>query len=269
MEKNDVISTLSFLGIKPSKHFSQHFLVDKRISERIVDYAKLSKNDIVLEIGPGFGVLTKRMVKKAKNVVGIEKDKKLCRYLKKIPGLTLIEGDALSTDFPKFDKIVSNLPYQISSPLTFKILEHDFKLGVLMYQKEFAERMTSLSGKHYGRLSVNIYYRAECKLLENVPRTAFYPVPKVDSAVVLLKPKKTSFRVENEKIFFKTVDAMFSQRRKKIKNSLLNKWKKFTDEKGKMEQVVEKLKDKNKRPEELTPEEIGEISDIIAKHITP
>ncbi len=267
MEKNDVISTLSFLGIKPSKHFSQHFLVNKKISERIVNYAQLSKNDVVLEIGPGLGVLTKKMVEKAKNVFGIEKDKKLCEYLKKIPNLTLIEGDALKTVFPKFDKIVSNLPYQISSPLTFKILEHDFKLGVLMYQKEFAERMTALSGKDYSRLSVNIYYRAECKILETVPKNAFYPVPKVDSAVVLLKPRKPPFIVENESNFFKTVNALFSQRRKKIKNSLLNKWKKFADEKDKMEQIVEELKDKNKRPEELSPEELGELSDVIAKNI--
>ncbi|MCG2827596.1 MAG: 16S rRNA (adenine(1518)-N(6)/adenine(1519)-N(6))-dimethyltransferase RsmA [Thermoplasmatales archaeon] len=268
MEKNDVISILSFLDIKPLKRFSQHFLIDDSIAERIIDYAELSKNDAVLEIGPGLGVLTKKMVKKA-NVTGIEKDKKLCDYLKEIPNLTLINKDALKTVFPRFDKIVSNLPYKISSPVTFKILEYDFKIGVLMYQKEFAERMTALSGKDYSRLSVNIYYRAECKILENVPRTAFYPMPKVDSAVVLLKPRKPPFRVENEKIFFKTVDALFSQRRKKIKNSLLNKWKKYTDEKNKMKQIIESIKHKNKRPEELSPEELGEISDVIAKHITP
>ncbi|MDI6916976.1 MAG: 16S rRNA (adenine(1518)-N(6)/adenine(1519)-N(6))-dimethyltransferase RsmA [Thermoplasmatales archaeon] len=259
-------SLLNSIGLKPSKRFSQHFLIDEKISERIIDYAKLSSHDAVLEIGPGLGVLTKKMVKKA-NVIGIEKDKKLCEYLKKIPGLTLINNDALKTDFPKFDKIVSNLPYHLSSPLTFKILEHDFKLGVLMYQKEFAERMTALSGRDYSRLSVNIYYRAECKILETVPRTSFYPVPKVDSAVVSLKPRKPPFIVENESIFFKTVDTVFSQRRKKTKNSLLNNWKKFTHEKGKMENIVENIKNKNKRPEELSPEEIGEISDIIAKHI--
>jgi len=268
MEKNDVVSILSFLDIKPLKRFSQHFLIDDSIAERIVDYAELSKKDTVLEIGPGLGVLTKKMVKKA-NVTGIEKDKKLCGYLKKIPNLTLINNDVLKIDFPRFDKIVSNLPYKISSPVTFKILEYDFKFGVLMYQKEFAERMTALSGKDYSRISVNIYYRAECKILENVPRNAFYPMPKVDSAVVLLKPRKPPFRVENEKIFFKTVDALFSQRRKKMRNSLLNNWKKFTDEKTKMEFIVESIKSKNKRPEELTPEELGEISDIIAKHITP
>jgi len=102
-----------------------------------------------------------------------------------------------------------------------------------------------------------------------VPRNAFYPMPKVDSAVVLLQPRKPTFRVEYEKLFFKTVDALFSQRRKKMRNSLLNNWKKFTDEKTKMEFIVESIKSKNKRPEELTPEELGEISDIIAKHITP
>jgi len=264
--KNDIESILSLLNIKPSKRYSQHFLVDEKIAGRIIDYAKLSKNDAVLEIGPGLGVLTKKMVKKA-NVIGIEKDKKLCEYLEKIPGLTLINADALKTDFPKFDKIVSNLPYHLSSPLTFKILEHDFELGVLMYQKEFAERMIALSGRDYSRLSVNIYYRAECKILETVPKTSFYPMPKVDSAVVLLKPRKPLFKVEDEKIFFKTVNLLFSQRRKKIKNSLFNNWKKFVDEKDKMKKIVENIKNKNKRPEELTPEELGEISDIIAKHI--
>jgi len=201
---------------------SQNFLIDDRVAERQIKYAELNDRDIVLEIGPGNGVLTKKIAKIAK-VIAIEIDKKLAEKLEGLENVEVINGDAMEVDFSSlpFNKVVSNIPYHISSPLTFKLLENKFDFGILMYQKEFAERMVALPGnKKYSRLSVMTYYRANCTILEHVPRTAFFPVPKVDSCIIKIIPIGKRFEV-NEELFEKVVSALFSHRRKKIKNALL------------------------------------------------
>ena len=201
---------------------SQNFLIDDRVAERQIKYAELNDRDIVLEIGPGNGVLTKKIAKIAK-VIAIEIDKKLAEKLEGLENVEVINGDAMEVDFSslRFNKVVSNIPYHISSPLTFKLLENKFDFGILMYQKEFAERMVALPGnKKYSRLSVMTYYRANCTILEHVPRTAFFPVPKVDSCIIKIIPIGKRFEV-NEELFEKVVSALFSHRRKKIKNALL------------------------------------------------
>jgi len=201
---------------------SQNFLIDDRVAERQIKYAELNDRDIVLEIGPGNGVLTKKIAKIAK-VIAIEIDKKLAEKLEGLENVEVINGDAMEVDFSslRFNKVISNIPYHISSPLTFKLLENKFDFGILMYQKEFAERMVALPGnKKYSRLSVMTYYRANCTILEHVPRTAFFPVPKVDSCIIKIIPIGKRFEV-NEELFEKVVSALFSHRRKKIKNALL------------------------------------------------
>ena len=147
------------------QRFGQHFLIDLSVADREVGYAKLIKNDIVLEIGPGQGVITRLLAQKAKQVIAIEIDQRLVDKLKKtLPGnVTLISGDALSVDFqtlPRFTKIVSNLPFEISSPITFKFLESSFSRGILIYQKDFAKRLVALPGtKEYSRLTVGVSYK--------------------------------------------------------------------------------------------------------------
>lgn len=234
----------------------QNFLIDESVAKREVNYADVSKNDIVLEIGPGKGVLTNLLAKKAKKVIAIELDKKLFDYLQdKLPdNVELIHEDAVEIDFNdlnEFNKIVSNLPFKISSPITFKILDYDFGLAVLTYQKEFADRLVAKPRtKDYSRLTVNTYYRARCKILEVVPSSCFSPQPKVDSSIVkLVKRKQPPFSILNEEYFFNLTKKLFNNRRKKIRNIIDfdNKNIPYLDN----------------RVEELSPQQIGKLSNIL------
>ena len=242
------------------KKLGQNFLIDHQVAEREVAYAKITKDDVVLEIGPGKGILTTKLAEKAKKVIAIEIDKQLIEYLYKIipQNVELINDDALKVDFatlPTFNKIVSNLPFQISSPITFKFLEDKFDVAVLIYQKEFADRMVAKSGsKDYSRLSVSTYYRAECKSLETVPKALFYPQPKVDSCVIRLTPRTAPpFSVTSESFFFDLTNKLFNHRRKKIKTILCKTYR----------QLDKDVPYLDKRVEELTPEQIGELSNIL------
>jgi 16S rRNA (adenine1518-N6/adenine1519-N6)-dimethyltransferase len=218
--------------MKLYKSKSQHILVDKRYLGKIVRYADLSYRDTVLEVGCGTGVLTRLLLKNSKMVYGIEIDKRFVVILQKkfkteieSGRFVLIEGDALKVDFPKFNKFVSNIPYKISSKLTFKLLRHDFDLAVVTYQKEFAERLCAKPGdKRYGRLSViaKTYCRAE--ILDVIPPHAFKPKPKVESAIVRIIPKPEVV-VENRELFEDMVRFVFSRRRKKI-GKVLREWSK-------------------------------------------
>jgi len=244
------------------QRLGQNFLINKNVAEREVGYANITQDDVVLEIGPGYGILTKLLAEKAKKVIAVEIDGRLISNLRKsVPdNVELIQGDAVELDFrnlPKFNKIVSNLPFQISSPITFKILDYDFDLAVLIYQKEFAERMVAVPGsKNYSRLSVGVYYKADCKLLEIIPKTCFEPQPKIDSCIIGLTPRRyPPFSLIDENFFFILVKNLFNHRRKKIKN-ILNAIYDIS------------LKDVpylNDRVEDLTPEQIGQLSNIIFK----
>jgi len=246
------------------QHIGQNFLIDRNVAKREVNYASITKDDVVLEVGPGDGILTRLLAEKAKKVIAIELDEFLVKNLKNsLPdNVELIHNDALKVDFgsiPKFNKIVSNLPFQISSPITFKFLDYDFSLAVLIYQKEFANRMVANPGsKDYSRLSVGVYYKGICELLETIPKTCFKPQPKVDSCMVRLIPRKTPpFLVIDEKFFFELTKNLFNHRRKKIKSTLREIYK--LDQKD-----VPYL---DNRVEELTPEQIGNFSNILLKKL--
>ena len=233
----------------------QNFLIDENVARREVDYANITRNDVVLEIGSGKGILTHLLAEKAKKVVAIEIDKKLFDDLQdKIPdNVELVHEDATDIDFNdliKFNKIVSNLPFEISSPITFKILDHDFDMAVLIYQKEFADRLIAKPRtKDYSRLTVNTYYKAKCDLLEVVPKTCFNPQPKVDSSIVRIeKRNKPPFSVIDEKYFFELTKKLFNNRRKKIKNIVGSN---------------SNISCLDNRVEELTPEQIGKLSNIL------
>jgi 16S rRNA (adenine1518-N6/adenine1519-N6)-dimethyltransferase len=247
------------------KKLGQHFLIDKNIAELEVKYASIKNNDVVLEIGPGEGILTKLLANKAKKVIAIEIDQELIKKLKpELPeNVKLIHGDALKIDFnqiPLFNKIVANLPFQISSPITFKFLKHRFSKAVLIYQKDFAKRMTSPpKSSNYSRLSVGVYYKAHCKILKDVPKNCFFPQPKIDTCIVELIPrKKPPFHVTDERFFFDLTKKLFSHRRKKIKNTLREKY----------EIEIDDFPFLDKRVEELSPEQIGELSNLIFHRIS-
>ncbi|DAC72486.1 MAG TPA: ribosomal RNA small subunit methyltransferase A [Thermoplasmata archaeon] len=239
------------------QRFGQHFLIDQSVAAREVDYAHITKDDVVLEIGPGKGIITQLLAQKADHVIAIEIDRRLVEQLKTTlaANVTLISGDALTVDFktlPQFSKIVSNLPFEISSPITFKFLASSFSVAILIFQKDFAQRLVASPGtKEYSRLTVGVSYKAGCRILENVPRSAFSPPPKIESSIVELIPYDTpAFVVENEQFFFKLTKQLFNHRRKKIHSTLKSLY-------GNIEQ----LPFLDQRVEELTPEQIGRLSD--------
>jgi len=167
----------------------------------------------------------------------------------------LIRGDAVKVPFPPFDVFVSNLPYSVSTPIIFKLLDCDFRKAIVMVQKEFADRMTADVGSpDYSRLTVNLFYKADCRLLEKVPASRFKPQPKVDSAIVEIVPRPAPFCVRDERSFFRVTEVTFNHRRKKIGTSL---------------RAAGMIKDGwdvpylDSRIEELRPAEIAEIADSV------
>jgi len=166
---------------------------------------------------------------------------------------------------PAFDRVVSTLPYRISSPITFRLLDLPFDRAVLMYQEEFARRLVARRGdEDYSRLSVKAYVRARAELVERVPRSAFWPQPRVDSAIVLLEPRPAPFSVEDWATFDAVVDASFQHRRKAIENALRLSWGKFAQTEEAFEGRLSGSPYLRKRPEELTPEQFGELADALA-----
>ena len=265
---------LSQHGIKLNKNLGQNYLIDKNKRDQIVNFGDISKDDVVLEIGTGIGTLTIELAKRAKKVIAIEQDRKIFEILaqrledEKLDNVELINDDALKVDFPPFNKIISNLPYQISSPITFKFLNYDFDLAVLMYQKEFASRMNGEVGtKDYSRLSAMLYFKCDIEKLTDVSNESFIPKPQIDSTVVKLTPKENSISDEDFKTYSKFTKALFQHRNKKIKNALIDSRHIISDIDKKVlkkrlnaiedEKLVEYLK---KRVVVLTPEEILYIS---------
>ncbi len=248
-----------------SSKLGQNFLINKYTAKKEIEYAEINKNDIVLEVGPGKGFLTNLLAEKAKKVICVEIDKKLVKHLENIipDNVEIINNDILKVDLkklPRFNKIVSNIPYQISSPLIFKILEYNFDLAVLILQKEFAQRLVAEPGdKNYSRLSVSVFYDAYCELLDIVSKKHFRPIPKVDSAIVKILPRKYKpFELIDKTFFLKLNRELFNYRRKKIKTILKN---------------IYNLENKNLpfleyRVEKLSPKQIGILSNKLIKTLS-
>lgn len=225
---------LEKFGFSFSKAFGQNFLIDGNIVRSIVDGAEVTKDDLVIEIGPGAGTLTEEIARRAGKVIAIEIDKRLLplldHNLKKFDNVEIINRDALEIDFKALIeeksegrdvKLISNLPYNVGTAIVTRILEEKipFKSLTIMLQKEVAERMIAKEGfKTYGSLSVLVSYRANSKMVLKVPRTVFIPKPNVDSMVVRLDIKEKEEK-DYEALMFKLVRLGFNQRRKTILNS--------------------------------------------------
>jgi 16S rRNA (adenine1518-N6/adenine1519-N6)-dimethyltransferase len=227
---------MALYGFRPSFVLDQYFMIDSGVIEREVRYGELDFSDTVLEIGPGLGFLTEQLARSVQKVIAIEKDKRLepvlSQELKGYANIEYIWQDVLEAKLPKFDKVISNIPYSISAPLTFKLLDYDFKKAVLCYQKEFAEKMVTQAGSNdYGRLSVMVQYYFEPKILEVVPKNAFYPQPKVDSAIVSLVKKDN---VKREPDFDVFIRELFRYPSKDVRNSVKNAFGKEIEDSRKM-----------------------------------
>lgn len=252
--------------IQLKKRKSQHYLVNSSILDRIIQKADLSISDTVLDIGAGIGTLTIPLSEEVEKVVAIEQDPHIADVLRerlkneKITNVDVLEGDATRLKLPTFNKVVSNLPYQISSPITFRLLEYDFEFAILMYQLEFAERMVAKPGdSKYSRLSVMINLKANVEKLFTVPKGAFIPRPRVSSAVVKLKPKKDVYLDE---FFFKITRALFQHKRKKAKKALLDSYHEWAPDKKVAREMLSRIDPKlmEKRPFQMHPENIIKIS---------
>lgn len=265
-------------NFKFSKSLGQNFLIDDNVIDKILNGARLSEGDNIIEVGPGIGTLTREMGKIADKVVAIEIDKSLIPILKETLGgfdnIEVVNNDILKVNIEelvkeKFDnkpiKLVANLPYYITTPIVMKFLEENIPVTdiVVMVQKEVADRMNAKpSTKDYGALSVAVQYYCDTEIVAKAPRHMFIPQPNVDSTVIGLHVREEKkYNVDNEDIFFKTVKASFGQRRKTLLNSLgglgfLNK-----------DDIKEVLKqsniDEKRRGETLTIEEFATLSNVI------
>lgn len=253
-----------------TKKLGQNFLIDRSIIKEQIRYADIDEEDIILEVGAGIGNLTKYLLETANKVIVVEKDRRMTKILKNRfshhENLEIISSDVLKVDIPFFDKTVSNIPYVISSPLTFKLLETNFKKAIIMYQKEFAERMVGKPGtKDYSRLSVACSYYADIQILKTVPEDAFYPPPKVKSALVEIIPKNPPFEVD-EKFYFALVKGLFVHRKKTVKNALTHSMNLiFGDSSITKEELLKALSQevRDRRVFTLKPEEIAMMSNTV------
>jgi 16S rRNA (adenine1518-N6/adenine1519-N6)-dimethyltransferase len=261
--------------LKPRDKLGQNFIIDEGIIERLVTRAEISSADVVFEIGAGIGTLTKHLIEKAKKVYVVEKDPSMAKILrdrfKDYENLEIVIDDVLDIKLPSFDKTVSNIPYIISSPITFKLLRHGFKKAIITYQKEFAERMIAKPGtRDYSRLSIATYYYANARILEILPPEAFYPRPKVYSAIIELVPKKAPFEVDEE-FFFDVLRGLFIHRKKTVKKALFHSLDRIYSNKlmkDEKQGIIKKTLPTpllEKRVFQLHPGEIAEMSNILKR----
>ena len=229
-------------SFRPRKQFGQHWLRDEDVLDRIVDAAKLTPSDRVLEIGPGTGNLTTRLLSQVSALASVEIDRDLCKKLVRQFGdrnnFLLIQDDFLKADlpsllrdFPKFqqpNKVVANIPYNITGPIIEKLLgkiappaPQQYESIVLLVQKEVGERLVAVPGsKAYGALSIRVQYLADCELVCDVPARSFYPPPKVDSVVIKLRSRTLEHPADNPRQLATLIKLGFASRRKMLRNNL-------------------------------------------------
>lgn len=233
------IEVLQKYGFVFQKRFGQNFLIDTHVLDRIIGASEITKDDFVLEIGPGIGTMTQYLAEAAREVTAVEIDDALIPILqdtlKEWDNVSVIHGDILKTDIKKIAdeknqgkpiKVVANLPYYITTPIIMGLFESHVPVEsiTVMVQKEVADRMqTGPGSKDYGALSLAVQYYANPEIVANVPPNCFMPRPKVGSAVIkLTRHKEMPVEVQDEKLMFRLIRASFNQRRKTLSNSLKN-----------------------------------------------
>lgn len=269
----DTMYIMKKYNISANKKLGQNFLIDEGIVNEIIEKSGVTKEDLIIEIGPGLGTLTKPLLENAKKVVCIELDERMLEILQDrfmlYNNLEIIHGDVLKIDLEKIIegyesvKIVANLPYYITTPIIMKLLESRLKIKTItvMVQKEVAERLTSETGENEsGAITHTIRYYAVPETIINVPNSSFIPVPEVESSVIKLSVlKEPSVKVQDEKLLFKIIKLAYMQRRKTLINALS-----AIIAKDEIEKVLKELGiDTKIRGEKLTLEQFAKISDYV------
>lgn len=256
------------MGFQTKKSLGQNFLVNPHILDKIVSAAEISKSDIILEVGPGTGNLTKKLVEKASKVIAIEKDRRLIDPLKETfknyPGVEIIEGDILELEIGKFignsgHKVIGNIPYYLTSNLIRIILEEwpRPELIVLTIQKEVAQRMLA-KPPHMNLLALSVQYYAEPEIISYISKNNFRPIPKVDSAIIKLTTKHITYNKGGDKKLFELIRTGFSEKRKQLAPILS---KKLGLEKEKILDIFKKTGiNSNARAENLSLEQWGTLN---------
>lgn len=272
--REETKAILSKYNLRANKKLGQNFLINDEIIKSIVQKAEITKDDVVIEIGPGIGSLTNELLANAKRVIAIELDANMVDILKSRFGifnnLEIIYGDVLKTDIreliknEKNVKVVANLPYYITTPIIMKLLEDklDLRSITVMVQKEVGERIcSSYKDKEYGAITISIQYYTSPSIIIDVPKENFLPSPEVDSCVIKLDLlDNPRVDVKDEKLFFRLVKGAFTQRRKTISNSLTCVGK----PKQEIEKILDGLKiDKNLRAENLSIGQYAKIANEI------
>ena len=281
VEPKNTIEVLKDTGFSFKKSLGQNFLIDESVLRKIIDAACLTKDDCVLEIGPGIGTMTEALSEAAGRVIAVELDNRLIPILREnLAGrenVTVIQGDILRTDIRKLSeeycggkpfKAVANLPYSVTTPALLKLLDESAPIlsATLMVQKEVAERMMADPGtKAYGALSLAVQYRAEISVAANVPRNCFIPRPEVDSQVVHLQCfPEPPVRTEDPELMFRLIRASFNERRKTLVNGLANGKIGYTKEE--ITRAVEALgKGEAVRGETLSLEDFARLADLFIR----
>ena len=264
------------------KKFGQNFLIDSHVLDKIVSAAGITKDDFVLEIGPGIGTMTQYLAASARKVFAVEIDDALIPILqdtlKEWDNVSVIHGDILKTDIRKIAdeknqgrpiKVVANLPYYITTPIIMGLFESQVPIDsiTVMVQKEVADRMKVGPGtKDYGALSLAVQYYAEPYIVANVPPNCFMPRPKVGSAVIrLTRHEKPPVEVVDEKLMFRLIRASFNQRRKTLANGLNNS-PELSYSKEEIQQTIEKCGFKaGIRGEALTLEDFAKLANVFSE----
>ena len=286
-QPQNTIAILKKYDFTFQKKFGQNFLIDTHVLEKIVDAASIGKDDLVLEIGPGIGTVTQYLCEAARQVIAVEIDRKLIKILKDTlsayDNVEVINEDILKVDIAalveeknggKPIKVVSNLPYYITTPIIMTLLEKRVPVTdmTLMMQEEVARRMQAVPGnKDYGALSLAVQYYSVPYIAAFVPQNCFMPRPNVGSAVVNLKcHKEPPVRVKNEELMFKLIKASFAQRRKTLQNGLTNSAEldftkdEVTEAILKMQETLGMKQNPLIRGETLTLKEFACLSDILS-----
>lgn len=266
------------------KKFGQNFLIDTHVLERIIDAAGITKDDFVLEIGPGIGTMTQYLCESAREVVAVEIDQNLIPILAETLGgydnVTVMNDDILKVDIVRLAKeknggrpikVVANLPYYITTPIIMGLFESHVPIDsiTIMVQKEVADRMQVGPGtKDYGALSLAVQYYAKPEIIANVPPNCFMPRPNVGSAVIRLTRHETvPVSVDDEKLMFRLIRASFNQRRKTLANGLNNSPEIRLSKEMIQKSIIELGVPVTIRGEALTLEQFAELSNIVGRNM--